>query len=637
MCDEWRRGVDERIVDRGDATRTDSLPTESALDPRRLDSTPREALVWIRRPPWHHDARGASEDARESNQAMTRIGTRVTSFLRGREMRQNVRALLRYLLLLVAVTVIYAVLFHVIMLYVEGREYSWITGLYWTLTVMSTEGFGDITFTSDIGRLFTTVVLVTGIVLLLIVLPFLFIRYFYAPWFEEQLRQRMRAPHVVPAGTRGHVVMARYDTVAARLVERLRVGGIPYCVLEPDAATAQRLHAEGVAVVQGEIDSRATYEAVRLRDAALLLANAEDTTNTNITLTAREVTTEVPIVAIASDDDAIDILELAGSTHVLPLRRSLGEHLANRANAGPFRAHVIGRYRDLLIAEFAAQNTPLAGRTVRETNLRAATGVSIVGYWERGRMHSVGADTKITHTSVVVVIGNVSQIDALNELLAIYDVNDNPVVVIGGGKVGRSAARALREEGIAVHMVERNPALKPSLEGIPNKLVIGDASDRQVLREAGLQDAPSVILTTHDDAMNIYLAVYCRRLNPKLQIISRVTHERNIEAMHRAGADLVLSYDALGVESVLSILQRRELTVLGAGFHLFFIPVPPSLVGKTLSEGGIGARTGMTVVAIQKDGEAVTNPPPEARLEAGGELILLGSEAQRERFAEVYG
>lgn len=73
---------------------------------------------------------------------------------------------------------------------VEGQEHSWITGLYWTLTVMSTLGFGDITFTSDIGRLFTVVVLVSGIVLLLMVLPFAFIRHFYAPWLEEQTKRR---------------------------------------------------------------------------------------------------------------------------------------------------------------------------------------------------------------------------------------------------------------------------------------------------------------------------------------------------------------------------------------------------------------------------------------------------------------
>jgi hypothetical protein len=58
-----------------------------------------------------------------------------------------------------------------LMLY-EGRQYSWVTGFYWTLTTMSTLGFGDITFHSDAGRLFSVVVLLSGIVFLLVMLPF---------------------------------------------------------------------------------------------------------------------------------------------------------------------------------------------------------------------------------------------------------------------------------------------------------------------------------------------------------------------------------------------------------------------------------------------------------------------------------
>ena len=55
----------------------------------------------------------------------------------------------------------------------------------------------------------------------------------------------------------------------------------------------------------------------------------------------------------------------------------------------------------------------------------------------------------------------------------------------------------------------------------------GDAADRHLLERAGIYERRSVLLTTNDDALNIYLAVYCRQLNPKLRIVSRITHERN--------------------------------------------------------------------------------------------------------------
>lgn len=69
------------------------------------------------------------------------------------------------------------------------------TGFYWTLVVMSTLGFGDITFTSDIGRAFSVLVLLSGVILLLILLPFVFIK-FFAPWMEAQARSR--APRELP-------------------------------------------------------------------------------------------------------------------------------------------------------------------------------------------------------------------------------------------------------------------------------------------------------------------------------------------------------------------------------------------------------------------------------------------------------
>jgi len=55
-------------------------------------------------------------------------------------MRRNLRLLIRFIAILVVLTTAYSILFHVIMEY-EGRDHSWVTGLYWTLTVMSTLGF----------------------------------------------------------------------------------------------------------------------------------------------------------------------------------------------------------------------------------------------------------------------------------------------------------------------------------------------------------------------------------------------------------------------------------------------------------------------------------------------------------------
>ena len=142
-----------------------------------------------------------------------------------REMRRNVRALATYLVFVALVVTLNTVLFHVIKLYVEGESHSWLTGFYWTLVVMSTAGFGDITFTSDIGRAFSVFVLLSGIVLLLVVLPFAFIRFFYAPWLDARLR--LRAPREAPRGTSNHVIICALDSIAPVLVQRLQQAGPP--------------------------------------------------------------------------------------------------------------------------------------------------------------------------------------------------------------------------------------------------------------------------------------------------------------------------------------------------------------------------------------------------------------------------
>lgn len=566
---------------------------------------------------------------------MKLLTTHLSYLLSQQQTRRNLKALLKYVFFLIVVVLIYAVVFHWIMESIERKDHSWLTGVYWTLTVMSTLGFGDITFHSDAGRAFSILVLLSGIVLLLIVLPFAFIRFFYAPWLDAQIR--LRAPREVPADTADHVIICRYETVARGLVKKLKSFNIPYYVLEPDATVAANLHEEGISVVTGEIDNTTTYAALRSSKARMVLANADDATNTNITLTVRETAGDVPVVTVVESIDSVDVLELAGATHVLPLKQKLGEHLAYRVTAEHANVHVVGTFKDLLIAEFPVQNTPLAGRRIRDTQLRQITGVNVVGVWERGRLLPAKADTVLTESSVPVIVGTAAQIAEIESFLVIYNINYNPVLIVGCGNVGYAVGRTLKEKNVAFHVIERNEAFRERAASIAAELFIGDAADRDVLMRAGLADAPSIVITTNDDAMNIYLTVYCRRLNPALRIVSRITHERNLEAIHRAGADFVLSYASLGTESIFSILQERELVMLGEGIDLIVVKVPQSLAGMSLGETDIGARVGLTVIAIRKSGGIITNPPADAVLEPDSELLMIGRTEQRDEFIAAFG
>lgn len=562
------------------------------------------------------------------------LASQFSYFLSDRQAKRNMGALRTYLLFLLGIVLLYSALFHFVML-LEGQRHSWLTGLYWTLTVMSTLGFGDITFDSDIGRMFSILVLASGVILLLIMLPFAFIRFFYAPWLEAQIRAR--APRRLPADVKGHVVICRQDSITNGLLRKLTVNRVPYCILEPDPVMAAQFREDGLSVVTGEIDDPATYEAVNIREARLLLANADDPINTNILLTVRSLNASVPIIAIAGEEDSLDIFSLSGATYPLPLKIRLGEHLATRVSAGVGTAHEVGRFKDLVIVEFLVHDTPLSGVSLRVANVREATGMNVVGIWEAGHLHAVHPDQPLADTSVPVAIGTQEQVERLNLLLGEGPERPHEVLVIGGGKVGRSTAAALKKRGVHVRILDRNPALQENLAAVCDEVIIGNAADRSTLQRAGIERVSAVALTTNDDAQNIHLAVYCRRLQPQLSIVSRITRERNIEAIYRAGADFVLSYASLGCEFVTAYLFGREPVMVGEGAEFFSVKVPAGLEGKSLAESGIGAKTGLVVIAVEDSGKTMTNPPAQTLLNGPARLLMLGTNEQREHFNTVFG
>ena len=251
-------------------------------------------------------------------------------------------------------------------------------------------------------------------------------------------------------------------------------------------------------------------------------------------------------------------------------------------------------------------------------------------------LRPAGPDVVIPEDGVLVLAGTEPQIAALNALMPGSGQPPTPVLIIGAGKVGHAAAHALRRCGVEVHAIDRHvEALEPMrADGVV--VHAGDAADRRLLEHAGIGRVSSVLLTTNDDAMNIYLAVFCRKLHPGLRIVSRITHERNIEAIHRAGADFVLSYATLGVESILSLLRGYELVVLGEGVELFAIPVPPLLAGTPLGDSRIGSATGLSVVALDRGGSLRTALTGETTLDADASLVTLGSLEQRQRFMQEF-
>ena len=181
-------------------------------------------------------------------------------------------------------------------------------------------------------------------------------------------------------------------------------------------------------------------------------------------------------------------------------------------------------------------------------------------------------------------------------------------------------------------VVEKNPKFIETNE----KYIHGDAADINTLYKAGIREAPSVIITTHNDAINIYLTIYCRRLRPDLQIISRANLDRNMSKLHSAGADLIMSYASMGANTIINLLKPDEVLMFEEGLNVFRAPVHPSLVGKSLAENQLRKQTGCSVIAIYTQDKLNTNPDPSIPLEENDELILIGIADAEKRFFESY-
>ncbi len=554
---------------------------------------------------------------------MKTLPSHLLRFLQRPNDKPNYLTLWKFLGLLALLVLLYSFLFHVLMEY-EGRKFSWITGFYWTMTVMSTLGFGDITFHSDLGRLFSTVVLMSGIVFMLIMLPFVFIQFFYAPWLAAQ--EKARTVRELPEDTSGHVIITHVDPISLRLVERLSKQHIPYAIVVADQQEAHDLLDRGLQVVVGEADMPATYQRLRLNQAALVVVTNDDLVSTNICFTIREVNEEVPIITNADQAHSIDILEFSGNTSVFQFTNMLGESLAQRALGMGRTTNVIGRFDDLIISEMPAKFTKLAGKTLAQSKIRQKTGVTVIGMLEKGRFTAATPQTEITSQTILLLVGAKQQLQSFAESFPVKvqpHSDSAQVLILGGGRVGQAAAATLARHGISYRIVEKRPVKVAEMDQF--HIVSGDAADINILKAACIDTVQSVIVTTHSDEMNIYLTFYCRRLRPDVQIISRSSLERNVSKLHMAGADLVMSYTSLAAGVIFQLLKPDDFSLYAEGLAVFNRLAGNRFAGKTITESTIREQTGFSVIAVRRNERLTVSPSPDLQLEEDDEIYVIGS------------
>ena len=556
--------------------------------------------------------------------------TDLLSLFKGKRGKDDFIVLIKLLFFIFLLIITFSVLFHVLMENIEGKQHSWITGVYWTLTTMTTLGFGDITFNTDTGRVFTILVLVSGLVLLLIALPYTFINFIVAPLLETALKNRVPKKTTVPL--KDHVIICGEDSIALSLVHALRLTNQPFIFLERDENKAELLFNRGLPVVHGDYLEEKTFKEINIDSAKIVFANQSDVINSHIALTVRAVSS-VKIVALAEVGASKDILHYAGCNYVLTIKEILGKYLANRCMAGSIHSETLGSMENLKIVEFPVFGTPFLEKTISTLKIRETTGVNIIGIWERGKFFPPKPEYQLTAKSVLLLMGKKENLSELDGYMSIYILPDKPIIVIGAGGVGRSVAKVLDKKGTPYFLIDVIECDQSLAKGT---FIQGDAKERRILDKAGIKEAPTVVITTNDDGINGYLTLYCRNLNPELRIVTRANLDKNQNAIHKAGADFVVSYTMIGATIINNIFQRGHMTLLTEGLHIFRYKTPKSLVGKTISETDIGALTECNVIAIQKNGEVVSPPDSSTSLEGEDVLVMIGNPEQEESFKKRF-
>ncbi len=214
----------------------------------------------------------------------------------------------------------------------------------------------------------------------------------------------------------------------------------------------------------------------------------------------------------------------------------------------------------------------------------------------------------------------------------------NHVVLCGWGRVGQAIARYLLTSNDDVVVVDTSAERVATVGG---PAVCGDATDEDVLRAAGIDRARVLITALNGDADNLYVTLTGRSMRPDLFIVSRIASESASAKLIQAGADRVVNPQDLGGARMAALAVQPHVAefldvVMHDGsleFRLEQIDVPAhsSLVGQTLRSARVHAHTGALVLALRHPGEAFrTNPPPEAEVEGGDVLVVIGNVGQIE-------
>jgi voltage-gated potassium channel len=206
-------------------------------------------------------------------------------------------------------------------------------------------------------------------------------------------------------------------------------------------------------------------------------------------------------------------------------------------------------------------------------------------------------------------------------------------IVCGFGRLGKFICRELLSKRIPLVVIENRPDMVQVLEHENTPYIIGDATNEEVLVEAGVEKAKGLVSVVASDADNVFITMSARGLNPALFVLARAEEEQTEKNLIGAQkmAHIIVK-PAISDFLELTVHNRR----IGLEMEEVEVKEHSPLNGLTLIDSGIRQEMDVIIVAIRKrGGEMQFNPSSKTRIEAGDTLIALGKSEDISKLAKV--
>jgi Trk K+ transport system NAD-binding subunit len=546
-------------------------------------------------------------------------------------MRPLRKSLLIFLVATVLFIIVYGYVFLFLMASAEGRSYSIIDAVYWVIATMTTQGLGDIVFESSVGRIFAVLVMLTGIIIFFVIL---------IPVVLEPVLESVRRSVPTKSKANNHVLIVGYNSMVDAIIEDFEERGLPYLVVHDDREVIEALVERKIPCIFGDPGDEATLRNAQIERANKVVLNQSDEKNAIVALAAKKLT-QADIISLVDDMSNAVYLLYAGADKVVSPKQLLGIDIGHKA-AMPVTHRLVGTTP--LIGSLRIFELPILGESginglsIEDAKIRERTGATIIGMWKRAKLSfNPSASEIITDTTVLLLIGTKKQLDAAKELSmcrldGTYCAIRGHYIVAGYGDVGKRASKVLRSNGIEHIIIDTHQGD-----------VVGSSADRTILKQAGITEASTLLVTVNNDLDAIYTTLVARKLNPHIDIICRAVRPQAVEKLYQAGADFVLSQSVVAGQVLLKFVDPRPLgtqlreIMLSEDMKVVEYPPGPSLVGKSFEDLKIRSRTGCTVIAVTARGATTPNPDPHQVIPKNSFLTVIGTPEQIREFKRVFG